>query len=174
MTSDNTPDPLARTLHALDALDSHLQASDATVRRSESNRLSLLHVHALFAMLIAPLFALLGRDGMTGPSWTIARQIPGAPYTLAALLGIGGVILGVATWYRHVGWELVGLWVLMSWYTIIAVSFAGALLWWLADGRPDPRPSPYPAAVYTHVCVILGIHQMTLVRIRRARRKAIR
>lgn len=166
--------PFDALAHALDALDNRIQTSDATVRRSERNRLSLLHVHALFAVIIAPLFALLGRDGMNGPSWIIARLIPGAPYTLAVLLGIGGVILGVATWYRRVGWELIGLWVLMSWYTIIAVSFAGALLWWLTGGQSGPRPSPYPAAVYTHVCVILGIHQMTLVRIRRSRRKAAR
>jgi hypothetical protein len=164
-------DALARTL---DALDEHLQVSDATVRRSEKNRLSLLHVHAVFAVAIAPLFAALGQDGMRGPSWVVIRLIPGAPYTLAALLGIGGVILGVATWYRAVVWETAALWVLMAWYALIAVSFAGAVLLWLADGASGQRPSFYAGVVYAHVFVILGVHQRTLVKIRRSRRKAAR
>jgi hypothetical protein len=168
---EETIDALARTL---DALDEHLRDSDAVVRRSERNRLSLLHVHALAAVVIAPLFALLGRDGMAGPSWAVARFIPGAPYTLAVLLGIGGVILGVATWYRRVGWELVGLWVLMCWYATIAASFAGAVLVWFAEGRPPQRPSFYAAAVYAHIGIVLWVHRMTLAKIRRGRRRAAR
>lgn len=168
---EDTIDALARTL---DALDDHLRLSDATVRREQRNRLGLLHVHAAAAVVIAPLFAALGPDGMTGATWAVARLIPGAPYTLAALLMVGGVILGTATWYRRVGWELVGLWVLMSWYAIIAVSFGGAVLLWFADGRPPQRPSFYAPAVYAHVGVILWVHRMTLVRIRRGQRRAAR
>ncbi|WP_250029828.1 hypothetical protein [Paractinoplanes maris] len=161
--------------HLLDQLDDKIRTSDATIRRSEKNRLSLLHVHALFGCLIAPLFAALGHKGMAGPTWTVARLIPGAPYTLAAILFLGGVILAVATWYRIVKWEIVGLWILMAWYSIIAASFAGAVFVWLAAGSPaGARPSFYPAAVYSHVLVILLVHQNTLLRIRRARRKASR
>lgn len=168
---EDTIDALAKTL---DALDEHLQSSDATARRSERNRLSLLHVHSVAAVVIAPLFAALGREGMRGPSWTVAKLIPGAPYTLALVLGVGGVLLGVATWYRRLGWELVGLWVLMGWYATIAVSFFGAVVVWLIQGQPEGRPSFYAGAVYAHVCVILWVHRTTLTRIRRAGRKAAR
>lgn len=163
---------LAQTL---DALDEQIRSTETTIRRSEKNRLSLLHVHAVFACFLAPLFAALTDRGMAGPTWAVARLIPGVPYTLAVILFTGGVTLGIATWYRHVKWEIFGLWVLMIWYAIIAVSFAGAVFVWLIAGRPaGAQPSLYPAAVYGHICVILGVHQATLMRIRRAQRKARR
>lgn len=162
---------IEEVVEILDALDEKLRDSDATIRRSEHNRLSLLHVHAVFACFIGPLFAAIGRRGMATPSWVLIRLIPGTPWTLGAVLVAGGVILGVATWYRNIRWESVGLWMLMGWYATIAVGFAGAVFAWLAAGRPPgPQPSFYPAGVYAHVFVILSVHQRTLLRLRRAQK----
>jgi hypothetical protein len=161
---------LARTL---DDLDQHLQVSDATAKRSERNRLSLLHVHAVFAVFIAPLFAAIGDTGMAAATFTVVRLIPAAPFSLAGLLFIGGVILGIATWQRHILGEIIGLWILMCWYATLSVSFAGAVFLWLADGLPKTsQPNLYPSVVYGHVCVVLAVHQATLLRIRRQRKQA--
>ncbi|MEU3452194.1 hypothetical protein ABZ671_00925 [Micromonospora sp. NPDC006766] len=163
----NALDQFAATL---DALDAHLTAAGTAMRRSEHNRLSLLHLHAAAAAVVAPLFASIGQAGMQGPSWTIIRHIPAAPYSLAVLLGVGGVILGVATWFRHRSAEMVGLGLLLAWYVIIAGSFGGAVLLWLADGSPPgPRPPAYPAGVYAHLAVIMAVHLRTLWRMRRPR-----
>ncbi|GAA0494677.1 hypothetical protein Ade02nite_19920 [Paractinoplanes deccanensis] len=173
MTGRNAIDRLVETL---DALDEHLQTSDATVKRSERNRIGLLHLHAAFAVYIGPMFALLGRDGMAGPAWLLIRRIPGAPVSLACLLFAGGVILGIATWHRAVRWEIVGLCMLLGWYVTIAVSFGGALLWWLTGGFPagTPKPAPYTHGVYLHLGALMIVHLVTLIRIRVARRKAAR
>lgn len=168
-------DAITALAHTLDALDDHVRVSDATVRRSERNRLSLLHAHALFACLIALLFAALGPAGMSTASWVVLRLIPGMPFTLAALLFAGGLILGVATWNRHITGEMVGLWLLMAWYATISLGFAGAAVVWLANGSPQgaAKPSFYPAGVYAHIWVVLAVHQHTLRRIRRSRREAL-
>lgn len=173
MTAGDAVDALARTL---DALDEHLQASDATARRSETNRLSLLHLHAGAAIYIGPLFALVGSDGMQGAAWVLIRMIPGAPYSLGALLFTGGLILAVATWRRAVLWEMVGLCVLLSWYLIITVSFgAGAAGWYFGGRRGDgARPAPYAHGIYLHFSGVMLAHLATLIRIRRSQRKASR
>ncbi len=170
MTADGDAiDALANTL---DALDVHLRHSDATVRRSERNRLSMLHIHALAAMVVAPLFAAIGRQGMTGPTWAVIRLIPGAPFTLAVLLFGGGATLAVATAYRAVWWEMLGLWILLCWYATISVSFALALGQWLIAGMPagPGKPSTYAPALYGHFVAIMGVHLRTLYRIRRTRK----
>jgi hypothetical protein len=162
---------IAQLAGTLDALDEKIRANESTIKRSEHNRLSLLHVHAVFACFIGPLFTALGQHGMAAPAWVLIRQIPGTPWSLGAILFIGGVILGAATWFRHLRWEIVGLWILMAWYATIAIGFGGAVFVWLAAGRPPgAQPSYYPAGVYAHVLVILSVHQRTLLRMRRARR----
>jgi hypothetical protein len=175
VTSDGEKaiDALARTL---DALDDHLRSSDATAHREQRNRLGMLHLHAVAAMYIGPLFALVGKEGMTGAAWALIRSIPGAPYSLGGLLFTGGLVLGWATWKRHVRWEMIGLCVLLTWYLIIAVSFgAGAAGWYLGGRRGDgARPAPYTHGIYLHFSAVMLVHLGTLVRIRRARRKAAR
>lgn len=155
----------------LDALDTHIKTADATVKRSERNRLSMLHLHALAAVVIGPLFAAVGTDGMTGATWSLVRLIPGAPFTLAAVLFAGGVILGVATFRRALRWEMLGLWMLFAWYAIIALSFGGALVLWLTNGMPGgaAKPSPYAPALYSHLAVVMLVHLRTLRRMIRHR-----
>lgn len=167
-------DAITALAETLDALDEHLRDSDAKARRSERNRLSMLHVHAGFAMYIGPFFALVGRDGMRGPTWAVVRQIPGAPYTLGVLLFVGGAILAVATWYRRVPWEITGLCILLTWYLTIALSFGLGVLGWYAGWLDGPRPAPYAHGVYLHFAAIMAVHWRTLLRIRRAQRVALR
>lgn len=168
---EETINALARTL---DALDDHLRSSDATARREQKNRLGMLHLHALAALYIGPLFALVGRDGMQGAAWTVIRTIPGTPYTLGGLLFTGGLILALATFRRRVVGEMIGLCVLLSWYLTIAVSFgAGALGWYLGwSWVTGARPAPYAHGIYLHFSAVMLVHLATLVRIRRVRRKA--
>ncbi len=170
---EDSLDALARTL---DALDEHLPRSDATVRRSERNRLTILHLHAAAGVYIGPLFALVDEAGQRGAAWQVIRLVPGSTVTLGALLFLGGLILGVATWHRAVRWEMVGLCLLLSWYLIVAVSFGlGAAGWYLGWGWvAGTRPVPYSHGVYLHLATIMIVHLVTLVKIRRARLKAAR
>lgn len=167
-TDDQAIDRLAVTL---DALDDHLRISDATVRRSERNRLSMLHLHALAAVIIGPLFAAVGKTGMTGATWAVVRLLPGAPFTLAAVLFTGGLILGVATWFRALRWEMFGLWMLLMWYATVSLSFGAAVLLWAGHGMPAgaARPSPYAPALYAHFAAVMGVHLRTLRRMIRHR-----
>nr|WP_221374420.1 hypothetical protein [Actinoplanes polyasparticus] len=173
MNGEDAINALARTL---DDLDLHLQRSDATVKRSERNRIGLLHLHALAALYIGPLFAFVGPEQLAGAAWVLIRYIPGAPESLGCLLFLGGVVLAVSTWRRSAGWEILGLCLLLTWYLTIAISFGGGLLWWLTGGFPPgtPKPAPYSHGVYLHLSSVMVIHLLTLLRIRRARRKARR
>ena len=166
-------DALARTL---DALDEHLQVSDATVKRSERNRLTILHLHALAAVYIGPLFTLVTPEGRAGAAWAVIRLVPGSTVTLGIMLFLGGLILGVATFQRAVRWEMVGLCVLLGWYVVVAVSFGlGAAGWYLGwDWVGGTRPVPYSHGVYAHLASIMLVHLGTLIKIRRARLKAAR
>lgn len=165
-------DAIAALAGTLDALDTHIQTADATVKRSERNRLGLLHLHAFAAVLMAPLFAAVGKDGMAGATWTVVRLIPGTPFTLAAVLFAGGLILGVATVRRSLWWEKLGLWMLLVWYATIAVSFGGAVVMWVAHGMPGgpAKPSTYPPILYTHLTAIMAVHLRTLYRMTSHRR----
>lgn len=172
MSAEEGPvDRLAAALDGLEALvvsaDAKAERSQVVARRSERNRLSLLHIHAAAALVIAPLFSSIGEQGMQGPSWLVVQLIPAAPHSLAALLAVGGIILGVATWFRHKTGEMLGLLLLTAWYLVIAVSFGVASLVWLADTPDGPRPSFYAPAVYFHLAVIMLVHLRTLRRMRR-------
>jgi hypothetical protein len=173
VSGEETIDELARTL---DALDDHLRSSDASARREQRNRLSMLHLHAAAACYIGPLFTLIGEEGRRGAAWTVIRLIPGSTVTLGLLLAAGGLILGTATFRRVVFGEMLGLCVLLVWYLIVAVSFGlGALGWYLGwDWVAGSRPVPYSHGVYAHLAAIMLVHLGTLIRIRRARLKAAR
>jgi hypothetical protein len=173
---NDTGDPIGRLTEYLDALDDHIQAVDGELHREVDNRLTLLHLHAFAGMLIAPSFAAIGRDGMTAPIWSIVRQIPGAPYSLAALMFTGAVILGIATTYRNLRWETVGLVMILAWYAILTVSFGGAVTLWLASGRPAVPGPPgfYAPFVYLHLTAVMTVHLVTLRRKMRLQRRSRR
>jgi hypothetical protein len=173
MSNAEKEDALDALSDALDAIDVHVRVADARVKRTEKYRLSMLHVHAIMAMLIAPLFMAIGRVGMRGPTWVTARLIPGAPYTLGVFLFAGGMILAVATWYRAIRWEMFGLWILLCWYASISISFGAAVVLWIHHGALDgpTKPALYSPVVYLHYVCIMAVHLGTLFRLRRLQRR---
>jgi hypothetical protein len=157
-------DELAATL---DALDQHLQHSDAAVRRSVRYRLTLLHLHAVFAVYIGLQFTRVDDATMASPSWAVIRSVPGSPISLGLLLFTGGLILGISAWLRRIIGELVGLCLLLLWYLTIASSFGGALLWWRLGLLPPgtPPPAPYSHGIYLHLSAVMVVHIGALIRI---------
>ncbi|MFC8617756.1 hypothetical protein ACFT9M_15275 [Micromonospora purpureochromogenes] len=101
-------------------LETYIGHVGAQARRSESNRLSLLHLHAAAACYIAPGFALISEAPRQTPTFALVRLIPGAPVSLAVLFGVGGLILGIATIRRRPRWEIAGLSLMLAWYVIVA------------------------------------------------------
>lgn len=163
-------DPVARLAAWLQAMDVTGRDTTAKLRSNEKNRLGLLLVHGVFALAVAPGFAyqLSQPHGMDSASFAPFRHIPGAPYTLAFILGLGGAILIPATIARHRMWEMTGLVLLMAWYGAMALCFAVAFLPW-AYGTADPAamPSTYASQVYFHFLTIMAVHVRTLWKMRR-------
>lgn len=160
----NGSDPVAALADLIDAMDDHVRTSEAAQRRSEGNRISILYVHALFALMIAPAFAAYGREAMTGPIWVLIRSLPGTPGTLALIMFLGGLILAIATTLRDRIWEMVGLGFLIVWYGTISFSFSVAVLVWILEGGNGPKPGLYAPLVYGHFAVIMLVHCHTLRR----------
>lgn len=168
MTYEDKIDQLAQ---ALDDVDRHVRKIGANELRERRNRLNMLHLHAAAAILVGLLFALLDPAALSGANWAIARLIPGMPVTLGILLLTGGLILGPATHWRSPRWEKVGLWIILSWYAIIAFSFGGASLLYLSGDNPSPTaPAFYASLVYLHLTCVMAVHLTTLNRMARARR----
>lgn len=161
-SEDDGFNPTTRLADLIDALDEHIRAADMTVRRSEGNRIGILYVHALFAVAIGPAFAAIGRHGMNGPIWRAMRDIPGAPYSLGAIMFLGGVVLTIATTLRSRVWEIIGLCMLVVWYCTVAVTFAASIFLWVLSDRSGPQPGFYAPLVYFHFMAIMLVHCWTL------------
>lgn len=162
MDSDAGRTPVDRLADLIDALDDHVRAAETTVRRSEGNRIGILYVHALFAVAIGPAFAAIGKEGMNGPIWRAMRDLPGAPYSLGAIMFLGGIILTIATTLRSRLWEIVGLCLLVVWYGTVAVTFGASILLWAIGGRQGMQPGFYAPLVYLHFLAIMLVHCWTL------------
>ena len=173
--ASSNEDPLAVLASWLDRMDVTSRQTNESLHRNERNRLSLLVLHGVAAVVIAPLFALqtAGPTGMSSPSFVAIREIPNAPYTLAFLLGLGGLILVPATVSRHRPSEMVGLAMLAAWYLVLAVGFGMAVGVWASAGHPaTARPSLYAPGVYAHLAIIMFVHMVTLARLDRTARRS--
>jgi hypothetical protein len=164
-------DPVGRLAATLDALDVHLKRSDADVRRSVRYRLTLLHLHAVFAVYIGIQFTRVDRTTMAVAPWAVIRSVPGSPVSLGIVLATGGLILGMGAWLRNIPAEIAGLCLLLLWYLTIATSFGGALLWWRLGLLPagTPQPAPYSHGIYLHLSAVMIVHIGSLLKIRAAR-----
>ncbi len=141
----------------------------------ERNRLTLLFGHAIFAMLVVPGFALLSKTGMKSPSFVVIRDFPGAPFSLAAWIGVAGFVLAVATLHRNHRWEFYSLIALGVWYALFSVSLMVAVAVWMAPAVEagglsgfthhldwSRAPSVYAPVVYAHLAYAMGGHVRTI------------
>ncbi len=99
-------------------------------RKSTKGRLSLLHIHAATAVLVGAGLIANGPDGITSPAYAGVRLVPGAPATVGATLAVFGIMLGVATYYRAVRWEITACIGMALFYLLFATSFAVAAVRW--------------------------------------------
>jgi hypothetical protein len=137
--------------------------------RLERNRLALLYVHAISAILVCPLFlSYANATGLQLGSWRFANHIPGNPYTMAALLGFGGMILLCATISRSIKWAMLGLLLIMGWYTSTCLSFAVASFAFFGGAREGNPPGAYAVIVYAHMSAIMFVHLRTMRRMLRS------
>jgi hypothetical protein len=177
MAEEQRPDTFAALHGVLSSIGGEARRQGRSLAQNEHNRIGLLVVHALVAIVVAPLF--VATDGaFVGPTWDLIKTIPGFPYTFIAPLWLGGLILLPATFGRRVRWEIAGLVLIYLWYLAMALGFAFPVVGWVVDAGfatyrdqplPAKKPSLYAPVVYAHLAVIMRVHIFTLIRIRRER-----
>lgn len=161
-------DPVEVMSEMFDSFETYARKAEVTEHNSVSYRLNLLWIHATAAILIAPLFAANRANIQISPSFKYLRLIPGAPGSVALILGISGFILGIGCVLRMKKMEIVGLCGLALWYLIIVFSFGGAVVnWYLAGSPVGQSPALYAPVLYLHFAVIMVAHMLNLVRARR-------
>jgi len=171
--SDNeaaSPAPADGLSDILSALHRETTRDALRLKHTERHRVNLLVVHALTALVIAPLFAASG-DFITGPTWRALQIIPGFPLTMCAVLWAGGVLLLPAALLRQHRCETAGLALICFWYAVMALGFLIPTLGWVTHwtgdylhGRHSPPESVafYPWMVYLHPAVLMLVHLRSL------------
>ena len=132
-TSDSMRETLDEIRHGLLLVGRDLDDLMERNTRTTRNRLSLLHIHAATAVLVGGAVVLNGPEGIATPAYAGVRLIPGAPATVGAMLIIFGIVLGIATWFREIRWEMVAVVGMVGWYLLWATSFAYAVIAWQID-----------------------------------------
>jgi hypothetical protein len=171
------PDELRHNLdnlrHSLAAVGRDLDDLTEHQRRSTSGRLSLLHIHAVTGVLTGCGVIATGRAGFAAPSYDGLRWIPGAPTSIGAVLIVLGLVLGVATWRRHISTEMVAACGIVVWY----VGFGSSFLWtaasWLLDPS-GPKPSFQGIPAYYGWAALLVAHMWILAWVRATRGRVSR
>lgn len=159
----------------LDGIEHRVNSTQRIAVLDERNRITLLFGHAIFAMLVVPGFILLSRTGMSSPSFVVLRYIPGAPYSLAGLIGVAGLVLAISTYHRNRHGEFYALGGLLIWYAMFSVSLIAAIAVWVTPAievggfagftkHLDWRRAPaiYAPVVYAHLAYAMGGHMRTL------------
>lgn len=129
-------------------------------------RANLLWVHSFAALVMAPLFAAIGEVGMRGTSFAVLRTLPGTPLSLAVVLGVGGLVLGLGCVFVSRRVQIAGLLGLLVFYMTLSISFGAASIQFVANG-PIPGamgvPAYYAPIVYLHISIIMAVHMTTLI-----------
>lgn len=162
---DRGRNPVDALADLFDSLDANIRRAGRIARHDERNRLTLLFGHGVFAMLVAPGFAMLVKTGMSSPSFVVLRQLPGAPVSLAAWIGAAGATLAVATYRRHRVAEFASLAAMALWYLTIFVSYIAALWLWAAEPGPldwTRVPTTWAMWIYAGYTYALAAHMHTL------------
>lgn len=167
--SEDVDDPIDALSYMVDDFASYVSGSEKEHRESVRYRLNLLWVHAFAACLIAPAFAM---STLAGGSFRIINLVPYAPYWMGAIIGTGGVLLGIGCIMHRPRAEIAGLCVLAFWYALISITFTGSvILYLMSDPRPVAAPTYYAPFLYLHLTIIMLVHVGTLIRRSRADRE---
>lgn len=148
----------------LDGFTEYVQRADSQIKGGKRYRLSLLWVHSFAALIMAPAFNALGEDGMVGGTWFYLRLLPGMPTTLALILAIGGLVLGIGCVLRHRTWEAVGVSFLALFYVTMAIGFGLSVLAYYTGDLPGTKPATYAPILYFHITIIMIVHFGTLTK----------
>src|ERR1043165_2771742 len=90
-------DALNQLTELLDGIEERVESGHRIAVLDERNRITLLFGHAIFAILVAPGFAMITKTSMSSPSFVLVRNVPGAPYSFAVWIGLAGLGLAIAT-----------------------------------------------------------------------------
>jgi hypothetical protein len=134
-----------------------MRGADKTVWRFVHYRHELLWIHGICSMLMAWALAGTGRDALRSPYFILVRLIPGAPGSLAALLGLGGAIICIGLIFESFPVKRIGLAMLALFYLVIAASLAFPIFLWLT-GRFPMKPVLYSPILYLHMALIMLVH----------------
>jgi hypothetical protein len=159
---DEAIDAVDQMADIVDGFEQYVVRAASREHHGNQYRVNLLWVHAVAALMIAPLLSATGRGGLTGPTFAFLRTLPGTPYSLSTILGTGGFILGIGCVFRHKIIEAVGLVGLLIFYLVLAVSFAVPPLRWLAHSG-SVKPPFYSPIVYVHLAVVMAMHIYALL-----------
>jgi hypothetical protein len=166
-------DAVFRLAETLAALDVHMADVGRSQQRLETNRSSIIHVHAVVALLAGPLFSLSHPAAFVGAAWEIIRMVPwfpdvlGWPFALAGAVVAWGSVVGSP---RLTAWGLGGM---LAWYATVGIASAVAVMDWVlapAERGPVPPLLHFPL-IYMHLAAIMGVHVWTLLRLRADRRR---
>lgn len=149
-------------MEVVDGFEQYVLYAADRDRHGTRYRLNLLWIHAFAALLVAPAMSLTGRDGLTGPSFVFLRTLPGTPYSLSTVIGLGGLILGLGCVFRHKIVEQVGLGLLLVFYLCMTISLAVPGIGWLLH-RGSVKPPMYGPVIYLHLTVIMAVHIWALM-----------
>lgn len=148
---------LDRMTDVVDSLGEYVLITTDRARHGTRYRLNLLWVHSVAALMMAPLFMATGREGMTGPSFSFLRSLPGSPYSVGIILMAGGLIVGMGCIFRAKLVEAIGLILLAIFYITLAITFAVPPTRWLI-GEQLIKPPLYGPVLYGHLTVIMALH----------------
>lgn len=154
---------LRQVRHGLALVGRDIHQLGAKKEKNNRNRLSLLHIHAFTAIGVGSGMIANGPEGIATPAYAGVRLIPGAPLTIGLALVFLGIVLGFATYVRHVSGEIFALVGMTVWYLLFATSFAYAALVWQIDPSTGPRPSWQGMFAYYGWAAMLVAHLRVLI-----------
>lgn len=172
---DHDVDAIEVLSDLVDGFTEYASRAERQALAGRKYRVHLLWIHSLFALVMAPAFAMLGQQGLAAPAFSHIAQIPYAPISLATVLGIGGMVTGVGCIFLNRPVELIGLVFLGMFYATLAFGFGWSVIDWYTGPMTAPaKPAPYAPILYLHLTTIMAIHCGTLSRLIREQNRVAR
>lgn len=147
----------------LDRLASVVAENERLRQIEKRNRLRLLWTACLCAMAGSVGLAFSYDTLTTSNSFAPGQAMPGWPWTLVVVAGVGGIVLLAGMLSRRLAIQRVGLWFLFVLYGTLVVMFTGNIVNRITDDYPAgiAPPAVYAAPLYAHLAVAMLIQIRT-------------